>query len=256
MVNNHPLSRFYISGVLQGSVLGPLLFLIYINDSACEALNIGSHIALYADNILLYRVISSPADYVTLQTDVDSLSNWVLKNKVQIYGYIKTSKERSACSPITAVQSTFGYRVSSYKYLRVNNLMWSAHIDEIFSKARRIFGLLCREFYAWSSPQALLQLYTSPVRPHLEYASQVWNPHLIRHADQLERIQKFALKVCFKQWNSSYSELLELSTLPSLLMRRKLLNLVCFYKLVNNLFQFPNCPLALRSLHYPSRSGR
>ena len=120
-------------------------------------------------------------------------------------------------------------RVSSYKYLGVNtsdDLMWSTHIDEISSKARRTVGLLYHQFYAWSSPRALLQLYTSLVRPHLEYASQVWNPHLIRHTDQLERIQKFALKVCFKQWNSSYSELLELSTLPSLLMRRKLLNLV------------------------------
>ena len=132
--------------------------------------------------------------------------------------------------------------------------MWSAHIDEISSKARRIVGLLYCQFYAWSS-QALLQLYTSLVRPHLEYTSQVWNPHLIRHTDLLERIQKFALKVCFKQWNSSYPELLELSTLPSLLMCRKLLNLVHFYKLVNNLFEFPNCPLALCSLHYPNRSG-
>ena len=68
----------------QGSVLGPLLFLIYINDSDCEPLDSGSHITWYADDIDLYWVISSPTDYITLQTDVDSLSNWVLKNDLTL----------------------------------------------------------------------------------------------------------------------------------------------------------------------------
>ena len=62
-------------------------------------------------------------------------------------------------------------RVSSYKYLGVNiteNLMWSAHVEEISSKARQIVGLMYHQFYTWSSPQALLQLYMSLVRLHLE----------------------------------------------------------------------------------------
>ena len=111
-------------------------------------------------------------------------------------------------------------RVSSYKYLGVTiteDLSWSSHINEITKKARKHIGLLYRQFYAWSTPDALLTLYKSVVRPHLEYASQVWSPHLIKHINQLELVQKFALKTCLKQWNSSFrnsSKCLLFLTLP------------------------------------------
>ena len=131
--------------------------------------------------------------------------------------------------------------------------MWSAHVEEISSKARQIVGLMYRQFYTWSSPQALLKLYTSLVRSHLEYASQVWNPHLIKDIDRLERVQKFAVKVCCKEWNAFYPELLEV---PELSVQRKCLNLCYFYKLVNHSFEFPNCPITVRMLYYPNRNGR
>ena len=72
-------------------------------------------------------------------------------------------------------------RVHQYKYLGVvltDDLTWSAHIREITNKARKVIGLLYRQFYSMSSTPSLLQLYTSLVRPHLEYASQVWVPFL------------------------------------------------------------------------------
>ena len=98
--------------------------------------------------------------------------------------------------------------------------------------------------------------YKSVVRPHLEYASQVWSPHLIKHINQLELVQKFTLKTCLKQWNSSYQDLLQMSSLSDLATRRKQLGLYYFYKLVNGHFEFPNSPLSLRSLNYPNRDGR
>ena len=254
-----------LSGVPQGSVLGPLLFLVYINDCVCEPLDNDSHTTLYADDMLLYRVINSPVDYTILQKDVDTLSSWVHKNNLTLNAlkckFMVMSRLRTKSVPVPSLTLNEQplERVSSYKYLGVNiteNLLWSAHIEEISSKARQIIGLMYRQFYTWSSPQALLQLYMSLVRPHLEYAAQVWNPHLIKDINRLEQVQKFALKICYKEWSSTYPELLEVSALPELSVRRKCLNLCYFYKLVNNSFEFPNCPLSVRTLNYPNRNGR
>ena len=82
-------------------------------------------------------------------------------------------------------------RVSVYEYLGViitDNLSWSAHIDEISNKAKKIIGLIYCQFYAWSPPAALLQLHTSLVQPHLEYATQVWNTHLVKGIRKLEDV--------------------------------------------------------------------
>ena len=95
------------------------------------------------------------------------------------------------------------------------------------------------------------------MRPHFEYASQIWNPYLIKHISQLEQIQKFALKMCYNCWNShNYSDLLQLSNLPCLADCRKFFNLCYFFELVNNIIDFPNSPLTPRNLSYPNRQGR
>ena len=71
--------------------------------------------------------------------------------------------------------------VEIFKYLDVlisKNLSWSEHISEICTKAQQILGLLYRQLYNNGDPATLRQLYISLVRPHLEYASQVWDPYL------------------------------------------------------------------------------
>ena len=95
-------------------------------------------------------------------------------------------------------------RVSSYKYLGVtlsNTLGWSTHIHDISTEAKRVLGFIYRQYSAHLSQSSLQKLYLSLVRPHLEYASQVWNPHLQRDILKLEGVQKFALKICLKQWH-------------------------------------------------------
>ena len=96
-----------------------------------------------------------------------------------------------------------------------------------------------RRFYQNTSPQSLFQLYIALVRPHTEYASQVWNPHLQKDIDQLERVQKFALRMCAKQWDLGYADLLNLFNVPSLVDRRNYLSLCTMYKVVHELVYFP-----------------
>ena len=73
-----------LSGVPQGTVLGPLFFLMYIND-ICQNLTPGTHIRLFADDSLLYREIKTVDDTVILQRDLDTLQSWEVKNKIEFH---------------------------------------------------------------------------------------------------------------------------------------------------------------------------
>jgi len=116
-------------------------------------------------------------------------------------------------------------RVYSYRYLGLlltSRLCQTEHmyINDICAKAKRMVGLLYRRFYKDASPETLFQMYLALVRPHTEYANQVWDPHLQKDIDQLERVQKFALHMGAKQRDLGYAELLNRFKVPSLGDRR------------------------------------
>ena len=115
--------------------------------------------------------------------------------------------------------------ISKFKYLGIwltNNLSLSTHIERVTKHATQQAGIIFRKFYAHSHPDTLKQLYLSFVRPHLEYAAQVWDPYHTTHINALEKVQKFALRMCFKAWGESYDTALHRSDLPSLCRRKKL----------------------------------
>ena len=103
--------------------------------------------------------------------------------------------------------------VQQYKYLGLllvsSNLSWTPHIRSICNKARRILGLIYRKFSRNTDCFVTLRLYLALVRPHLEYAVQVWNPHLVMDKNRLEKVQKFALRVCAQNYNYTYEDLLK-----------------------------------------------
>ena len=94
----------------------------------------------------------------------------------------------------------------------------------VCSKAKQILGLLYRRFYNHAEGATLMQLYLSLIRPHLEYACPVWDPHTMKDKVLLEDVQKFALQMATKQWYSGYQELLDVMNVPSLADRRLQLN--------------------------------
>ena len=244
-----------LSGVPQGSVLGPLLFLIYINDLTTIDISEGSKIVLYADDILLYRPVSSDSDFAALQNDIDKIHAWASSNYMTFNEskckVMQVSRKRSPLSPDTplTLNGSILETVTSYKYLGLlisSDLSWSGHIHSVCSKARKILGLLYRRFYKFSDQATLLQLYLSLVRPHLEYAATVWDPHLQRDIQLLERTQKFAFRMSTKAWNADYEVLLHTLQLPSLSERRLFLKLCTVFKILHELCYFPPHIISVR----------
>ena len=130
----------------------------------------------------------------------------------------------------------------TFKYLGLlitSDFSWTTHIDNICSKARRILGLVYRRFYGHSDVATLHQLYVSLVRPHLEYAAPVWSPYLQKDIAMLEKTQQFASRICTKNWDAGYHELLDMLDLPSLGQRRLHTRLCYVYKIVHGLLYFP-----------------
>ena len=151
---------------------------------------------------------------------------------MSIYAYLKKESSDSLPPPCLTINGTGP--TCEYKYLGVtitSDLSWSPHIANLYNKTRKIIGV----FYKNSNSSTLLKLYLSHIRPHLEYCSAVWNPHLKGDIAELEKVQKFALRVCTKSWDTSYDELLAASKLPSLESRRNHTSIRHLFKIINEL---------------------
>ena len=101
-----------------------------------------------------------------------------------------------------------------------------------------------------------VKLYLTIVRPHLEYACEIWDPYLAIDCQMIESIQKFASRVCLKQWsrNTRHQDMLEFLNMPSMATRRRQRKLCTLYKIINNLSEYPSPPLIPRNPYYLSRS--
>ena len=244
-----------VSGVPQGSVLGPLLFLIYIDGLSRIQLSDGTLI-LFADDIVIYRPVRSTTDFLMMQNDTDTISAWIKNNlltlNVQKCKQMIISRKQHPLVPVSMVVDGKTLElVTAYKYLGVwitSDLNWAKQIEENCKRANQKIGMLYRRFYEYCSTDTLRCLYVAFVRPHLEYAVPVWDPHLIKHTESLEKVQKFALKVCTKSWDSSYNCLLSQIDLPRLDQRRVQLKLSFLYQLINSLTFCPHAPVCFRNV--------
>ena len=124
-------------------------------------------------------------------------------------------------------------QVHHFKYLGVwlsDDLTWEKNVKYITNRARRHLGYIFRMFSPYCSPDSLIRLYRSQVLPIIEYGCIVWDPHLVKHKQQLERIQLFATRIASKQWTESADSLNSHFCLPSLCLRRNYLKLLYMYK--------------------------
>ena len=187
------------SGVPQGSVIGPILFLVYINDITD---NVKSNVRLFADDTLIYRKIQSAGDSLILQSDLDIVSQWCrdwqlsLNIEKCVAMSITRSPMRSVSQTPYHISGTTLEFVSEYKYLGVvfsSNLSFKTHVREIVGSADRTLRL-CNRVLRGSQSCVKEVAYFSLVRPLLEYCCAVWNPYEKGLTLELERVQRRAAR--------------------------------------------------------------
>lgn len=213
-----------LSGIPQGSVLGPILFVIYIND-ILERIN--SDGLLFADDTKIFKCILSREDALSLQTDINLLEQWsdtwLLKfnpDKCHVLTLGKFENIR-----YTHRYSIYGNElehVFDEKDLGVridSGLNFEEHISEKIKKANSMMGLIRRTF-SYLSCNLFKKLYVTFVRPHLEYAQVIWSPHFKKQINLIENVQKRATKYVDGLKYMDYPERLRKLKLPSLKYRR------------------------------------
>ena len=208
------------------------------------------------------RPIRQASDYQLLQQDVEALGEWANNNYLTFNPAKSKAMVFSRKRRLVPFPSYFKLNgskleiVGSVKYLGItisSDLTWSKHINIISSKARKLVGLLFRQFYRCADTDTIRKLYIAIIRPHLEYASQVWDPYLQKDQQTLENIQKFACRVCLKRWDLSYPAMLRTLSIPTLAARRQQLKLCTFFRYVNQLSTAPIANITHRIPPFQSR---
>ena len=223
------------SGVPQGTVLGPSLFLVYINDLP-EGLT--SVVRLFADDTIVYRSIRSENDSYALQEDLGKLElwegTWQMGFNVDKCSILTISKrKRQICHAYTLHQQPLE-RVQSARYLGVeiaHDLSWRRHVEAIVAKANRASAFVTRNLQGCPD-KVQVHCFKGLVRPVLEYASSVWDPHQRYLIDSLESVQRRTARRIVRDYRptTSCSELLSRLNIPLLGARRQLSKATMLYK--------------------------
>jgi hypothetical protein len=229
------------SGVPQGSVLGPLLFLIFINDlPECVS---SSTTRLFADDSILYHRISSQADSLKLQKDLDALQEWERRwlmrfnaTKCQV---LQVTNKRHPLPAAYTVHGEVLEVVSSAKYLGVHldsHLDFNTHINAITRKANGTRAFLQRNL-SHCNQQIKATAYNTYVRPTVEFASAAWDPHTKGNINKIERVQRSAARFVVGDYRrtSSVTDMLSTLNWPSLQERRRQNSIVMLYKIHHDL---------------------
>jgi ribonuclease P/MRP protein subunit RPP40 len=223
-----------VSGVPQGSVLGPLLFILYLNDLQCQQFPVDQE--KFADDLRLSSEIITDADPVRLAEAISYVSHWADEWQLPIATqkcaalHIGHSNERAAY----ALNGQGIPQVDSIKDLGVlfsSDLKFSAHCSVIAANAFRRLALV-RRCFSSGNPPILVWAFGVYVRPLLEYASQVWSPYLLSDVDRIESVQRSFTKSLPGMRNLSYGARLGRLGMVSLELRRLWADLALVFKIL------------------------
>lgn len=255
------------SGVPQGSHLGPLLFIIFINDIVNQLKF--AQCLMYADDLKLYAEVRCSSDALKLQSDLDLLVHWSIKNglsfNIDKCCTMTFFKKRKPIRHRYMMNGVALNRVNTMRDLGVlfdENCTFNKHIDCVVAKAYSMLGFMKRICSDFVDPYTLKSIYCAHVRSHLEYASVVWCPSYGIHIVKLESIQKKFVLYALRRlhWRDgfilpSYENRCALINLETLYLRREHFCAMFIFDLLSG--RTDSATLLLKiNLYAPSRSLR
>ena len=233
------------SCIPQDSVLGPVLFVIYVNDLPNT---ISSKAYLFADDTKLYRKLESAQDRDILQHDLRTLEAW---SKTWLLSF-----HPEKCLHMHICKPNCPHDVKPYSLLNTtlkqtdmekdlgvyidNNLTFEHHIYEKVKKANSMMAMIRRTF-KHLTPETFTHLYKSLVRTHLDYAHSIYFPYKSNLIDQIESVQRRATKQIPGFGKLSYPERLRRLNLPTLSYRRTRGDMIELYKITNHIYDKKVC---------------
>lgn len=221
------------SGIPQGSVLGPTLFVIFINDMPDI---IESMCQLFADDAKVFREISCDDECMKLQEDLNKLTEW--SNRWNLPFNTDKCKSlhigRSNRKHKYEMDGTELEQVHHERDLGViidDDLKFHKQTAAAIKKANSVLGLMKKTFVSFDKTTFSL-LYKSLVRPHLEYCNVIWGPFYKGDIESIEKVQRRATKLVQEVRDLTYGDRLCALDIPSLVYRRKRGDMITAYKLI------------------------
>lgn len=238
------------SGVAQGSNIGPLLFILFVND-LCNVLT--SESLLYADDLKIFRIVHNENDCLALQNDIDNLLAWCSRNGLSL--------NKSKCKVMSFSRKSdtivYNYKINDFSVERCViikdlgvffdcKLNFNEHILKLHADCCKLLGFVIRMCKEFDNIDTTALLYNALIRSKLDYCSIIWSPMYNKYTYLLELVQKRFLKYLyyiryrrFPDFNVSYNYLLNEFNYISLANRRKLFALGYLFKLCHNMIDNP-----------------
>ena len=250
-----------VSGVPQGSSLGPILFLVHISDIDVDLNYV--KVSSFADDTRLCMEISNTGDHPKLQSDLNSIYTWASDNNMKFNGkkFELLRYSLSAELPDVSYLTPDGQPINQVRTVRdlgvtmQDSASFECHLDNVCTKGRQQAGWVMRTFRTRES-KPMLTLYKAMVLPHLEYCCQLWSPIKVGNILKLEAIQRSFTSKIREVTHLNYWERLEALGLYSLERRRERYIIIYVFKILSGLV--PNFELERFKIttHESDRRGK